>query len=175
MAGGAQAGGGGSRSHARGHSGRLNWNLNAGHCCPQNSQESALPWGLDQARTGAAANPAGQPLFSCRHLPQPLPPGSPPGALLPSLLAAQFWFCLSWRAGKWNPSQGPCPGWDLTGISFPWGARAVSLTGWARPLCEIQTLPFLDPHSRGIGGPRGSGPCSQGLVQVSVYPRVWWW
>lgn len=35
-----------------GHSGRLNWNLNAGHCCPQNGQESALPWGLDQAWTG---------------------------------------------------------------------------------------------------------------------------
>lgn len=71
MAGGAQAGGGGSRSHARGHSGRLNWNLNAGHCCPQNSQESALPWGLDQAWTGAAANQADQPLLSCRQYPSP--------------------------------------------------------------------------------------------------------
>lgn len=42
-AGGAGAGGGGSCSHARGHSGRLNWNLNAGYCCPRNGQESALP------------------------------------------------------------------------------------------------------------------------------------
>lgn len=76
-----------------GHSGRLNWNLNADHC-PQNVQESGLPWRLDQAWPRAGARGAGQPL-PCQPFPQLPPPGSPPGSPQPTRLAALLWFCLS--------------------------------------------------------------------------------
>lgn len=95
MAGGAQAGGGGSRSHARGHSGRLNWNLNAGHCCPQNSQESALPWGLDQAWT------AQRPIKQASPSPVGISPSNFLQAALPDPSIPLYWL---------HSSGSVCPG-----------------------------------------------------------------
>lgn len=121
-AGGAGAGGGGSCSHAQGHSGRLNWNLNAGHC-PQDGQESVLPCGLGQAWTVVTSQPpASQSVPSdpassvLQAFPWPPPPGCPPGGSssltmgVPQNPCQDLVLQTSW--------PGPRPLWVLRGRTF---------------------------------------------------------
>lgn len=155
MAGGAQAGGGGSCSHARGHSGRLNWNLNAGHCCPQNGQESALPRVLGQA---------GQEQWPTEQAGPFSPVGLSPSLLLHAALldlsSPLYSHCSSgsvFPGGQDSRTAGCATGLEPDcGLYFTWGASPTTccLPDWPgqAPLGSVAlTLPGFP--AQGVGGP----------------------